>query len=120
MEWDTGSRDFDRGRTLSDVWKAISEWCAEPFKVCRARLGSVDRNYDYDEEDMTWVEYQWLARTSDDSPRMKRPPPRLSRCLTPSKITSDDDDEGEITERTPPVTPPIHEVSSNSCAVPTA
>lgn len=38
--------------------------------MCRPRLGSVDRNRDHDEEDMTWVEYQWLVRTNDESPRM--------------------------------------------------
>lgn len=43
---------------------------SEPFKVCRTRLGSRDRFYDYDEEDLTWVEYQWLSRTNDLSPRM--------------------------------------------------
>lgn len=36
------------------------------------RLGSVDRTYEDDEEDMTWVEYQWLARTNHESPRMVR------------------------------------------------
>lgn len=49
-----------------------SDRCDEPFKSCRMRLGSVDRSFDHDEEDMTWVEYQWLARTNHESPRMVR------------------------------------------------
>eukprot|EP00752_Nemacystus_decipiens_P008067 g7211.t1 len=119
MEWETGTRDFDGGRTLSDVWKTISEWCTEPFRACRARLGSADRNHDHDEEDMTWVEYQWLVRTKDESPRMKRPPPRLNRSFsTPAKTTIGDEED---TPPTPPVTPPLQElVASGSCAVSTA
>ena len=52
----------------------------EPFKGCwyycedalGSRLDSMGSLYDYDEEDMTWVEYQWLARRNPQSPRMVR------------------------------------------------
>ncbi|CAB1105960.1 unnamed protein product [Ectocarpus sp. CCAP 1310/34] len=106
-----GSRGCGRGATLGGTWKALVEWFAEPFHSCRTRLGSTDRFHDHDEEDMTWVEYQWLTRTNHESLRLSRPPPRLNQCFTPPKhsITSrkdGGDNNDEASPLTPPITPP--------------
>lgn len=47
---------------------------SQPFKECYSFDTCYNQNFttvgSYDEEDMTWVEYQWLARRNYDSPRM--------------------------------------------------
>ncbi|CAM9287003.1 unnamed protein product [Ectocarpus sp. 12 AP-2014] len=111
-----GSRGCGRGATLGGTLKALVEWFAEPFHSCRTRLGSTDRFHDHDEEDMTWVEYQWLTRTNHESPRLSRPPPRLNQCFTPPKRSNTSRKEGDNNDEASPLTPPITPSSQASAS----